>query len=756
LLPYATIPWYPVQNTRHILYFTGIKALKTYDFQFAQIYASLPIKRTIRITKSFPVGETRKSVARFDNPHLPLFKKGIAVNRHQQQSLVLFLGLISSIPAFAANPSEQGGAWRTASSESASSTLIGKLYRNSADHDGALPYLVLDRWGVVRGYVAAAPGVELESCVGQQVSLQGTVKTLPGGDMPCMTCTRALSGEELKDAGFEHRAAPEPQKSSAAEGRDQGSLEFAPQPDQSPTRDSMAAPPTTRNKILPLHEIVLESPSMKSGDDSQDYRRAPAARRNGSRRNGRSVVQATNYQERIPMPVPTGEAHKTISPQASDPALEPSPMEEGPMISDGQVGGPTTVGCDTSCDDGICGGVCAECCDEPCWGPRRPLFCWGPTGIWVRADYLQWWQRGTQVPPLVTTAPLTTTAPYTGQNAGVIGQAGTEILFGGSEINNKSVSGGRIQAGMWLNACATFGIEAEYFELGEESTNFYLWSDGNPIVSRPFFDTNPNFNREAVERVAFPRGSLNSLDGAIDISATTRFHGSGAHFLITTCRQEGCWTDECDACRTYRDRYRANFTVGYRHLSLDDDLVITETITSTTASADSPNYLNAFLVHDQFTVQNAFNGVDLGMKFEFERNRWSLDVFPRIALGSTQTGVTIDGATRITNAAGQERTVQGGLLAQSTNIGSYSSSYFTVVPELDMNLGFQVTRHARLIVGYDVLYWNKVGRVGEQIDRSVDSNLLVGGNTTATRPQFTLQQTGYWAQGINVGLDLRW
>ena len=113
----------------------------------------------------------------------------------QQLSLVVVLGLISSIPAFATGPSEQGGGWRTASEETASSTLSGKLYRNSADQNGSAPYIVLDRWGVVRGYVAAAQGVELESCLGQQVSLQGTIKTLPGGDMPYMTCQRVLSGK---------------------------------------------------------------------------------------------------------------------------------------------------------------------------------------------------------------------------------------------------------------------------------------------------------------------------------------------------------------------------------------------------------------------------------------------------------------------------------------------------------------------------------------------------------------------------------
>ena len=72
------------------------------------------------------------------------------------------------------------------------------------------------------------------------------------------------------------------------------------------------------------------------------------------------------------------------------------------------------------------------------------------------------------------------------QNPGVLGQPGTVVLFGDDYINDKSVSGGRIEAGVWLNSCATFGLEGEFFALGDEKTDYYLWSDGNPIVSRPY------------------------------------------------------------------------------------------------------------------------------------------------------------------------------------------------------------------------------------------------------------------------------
>ena len=219
---------------------------------------------------TFPVGELRLSLTRSNDPNCLFFCKGIAVNRQQQLSLVLVLGLISSIPAFAAGPSEQGGGWRASSEDNASSTLSGKLYRNSADQDGSAPYIVLDRWGVVRGYVAAARGVELDSCLGQQVSLQGTIKTLPGGDMPYMTCQRVLGGNTEMTSPRVQRASAAPRRESfvpvAQDQRSQGIALRS----ELPTRSDMSADPTPRTVTLPLREVVLEPQALPADDDSQD------------------------------------------------------------------------------------------------------------------------------------------------------------------------------------------------------------------------------------------------------------------------------------------------------------------------------------------------------------------------------------------------------------------------------------------------------------------------------------------------------
>jgi hypothetical protein len=691
---------------------------------------------------------------------LPLLTRKLAVNP-RQLSLLVVLALIRITPAFAADRNEQGAGWRTSTPEVASSTLSGNLYRNSADQNGAAPYVLLDRFGVVRGYVAAAQGVDLEASVGRQVSLQGSIKTLPGGDMPYLVCHKVLGGDSETANRPDESAKAAPKRRPAATFVEEQPREVAPQPEL-PTRDEMSAEPEVRTAALPLQEVVLE-PQPADGNSQQPY---------SPRRSRRVRVQATNYQETLPTPAAV-EIHR--EPMTSDAELEPTPMShgpmvsegpmtmspEGPMVSEGPMVGPGRMGCDT-CNDGSCGSPagCDADCDIPCWGPRRPIFCIGPTGIWVKADYLQWWEQGTHLPPLATTGP-------SAAQPGILDQPGTQVLFGGNSVDNKSVGGGRIQAGLWLNACATFGFEGEYFQLADESTNYYLWSNGNPIISRPFNDTNPANLGQQVENVALPRGNAGSVDGAINIGVASRLQGAGAHFLFTLCRQEGCWTDDC-SCTTYHDRFRADFIAGYRYLDLEDQLGITETLTSTTPVPIDPTNptgaqgVYAYQIHDQFNTQNLFNGGDLGMKFEFVRNRWSLDVYPRIALGTTHSTVDISGMTQRTSPDGTVATAQGGLLTQSgpgLNIGHYTEDVFAVVPQIGLNLGYQFTTHTKVVFGYDFLYWSKVARAGEQIDTNVNSTLLPFSPTTqagTTHPQFSFQETGFWAQGFNVGVDLRW
>ena len=328
-------------------------------------------------------------------------------------------------------------------------------------------------------------------------------------------------------------------------------------------------------------------------------------------------------------------------------------------------------------------------------------------------EYLGWFVNGMHVPPLVTTSPL-----GTAQNqAGVIGQPGTEVLFGGSSLLTGLRSGGRLRFGTWLNCCETVGIEADYFSLPQAVQNYSASSNGagDPILARPFFNINPatGVPRNDSELVSYP----GLLAGTVGVQATSRLDGAGLRLLFRGCCSQWCTPGDCEVPVLNRS-VQSNFFVGTRYLRLAEGLQINENLNS--LSAANPGQ---FAIFDQFNTENTFVGLDFGGTFVFQQNRWSVEVMPRLAIGGTQQEVRIDGSTR-TTTGGVTTAAQGGLLTQNSNIGVWDRTIFSFVPELDLNLGYQLTQRLRLIGGYTILAWTGVARPGDQIDTAVNPDLL--------------------------------
>ena len=102
-------------------------------------------------------------------------------------------------------------------------------------------------------------------------------------------------------------------------------------------------------------------------------------------------------------------------------------------------------------------------------------------------------------------------------------------------------------------------------------------------------------------------------------------------------------------------------------------------------------------------------------------------------------------------------TAQGGTLALPSNSGIRHGSDFAVVPEVNLNVHYQVTSYLTATVGYSYLYWSSVVRPGDQIDRSVDSRQIPTGQNyvpgvAATSPASQFRRTDFWANGVNFGL----
>jgi hypothetical protein len=108
-------------------------------------------------------------------------------------------------------------------------------------------------------------------------------------------------------------------------------------------------------------------------------------------------------------------------------------------------------------------------------------------------------------------------------------------------------------------------------------------------------------------------------------------------------------------------------------------------------------------------------------------------------------------------------TFPGGLFAQPSNIGKRSGDRFAVLPSLELKVGYAINQRTRVVVGYDLLYWDEVVRPGDQINHRVNlsQNAVLdptglGRLVGPAQPAPLFNRSDLWAQGISVGLEFRY
>jgi hypothetical protein len=368
----------------------------------------------------------------------------------------------------------------------------------------------------------------------------------------------------------------------------------------------------------------------------------------------------------------------------------------------------------------------------PCLPPDGDR-CWETDDhlpVWFEGDLLLWWIKESRVPPLVSTSPQT--------SLGVLGRPGTQVLLGG-DLDNEERLGGRFRLGAWLDDDWTWGVETDFFFLGERSVNYAAGSAGSPLLARPFF--NAFTGSEDAEFVAnLPVPSLPlllPLTGRVSVASSSRMWGLEGNGIYRLAGDDGS---------------NIGLLAGFRYLRLDEGLAIGEDLL---VPAGSPAAAGLGIqVQDDFATRNNFYGGQLGLRGEVIRGAWSLDLLGKLALGDMQQLTDIKGATRIQPAGGTGATFAGGLLALPTNIGRSSRDRFAVLPEVGANVAYRVTDGLRVRVGYTFLYASSVARPGDQIDRSVNPTQLPPGTLRGPAvPAFVFHGTDFWAQGLNFGVE---
>jgi hypothetical protein len=242
-----------------------------------------------------------------------------------------------------------------------------------------------------------------------------------------------------------------------------------------------------------------------------------------------------------------------------------------------------------------------------------------------------------------------------------------------------------------------------------------------------------------------------TFPGTIRASLSSRLQGAEAN---------GVWNIATGNC------YRLDLLGGFRWLQLAEDLDTDQSdAVSITASglSEQANGVTAVALaldltrQEQFSARNNFYGGQAGARLELNRQRVFVDLAGRLGLGDMHENVTVSGTATaagtlaLTNAAGVTRTTSlagpaPGWLAQPTNIGSYSRDRFAVVPEATVRLGYALTDNLHASVGYTFLYCSNVVRPGDQIDTAQGPG----------HPAFSFHETDFWAQGIDLQVEVRY
>jgi hypothetical protein len=381
------------------------------------------------------------------------------------------------------------------------------------------------------------------------------------------------------------------------------------------------------------------------------------------------------------------------------------------------------------------------------WGhqPLRPAPVLSTREMfWVRGEYLLWWPRGMNIPPLVTTSPTGTARA----DAGVLGEPATRILLGDEEINDHDMSGFRIRSGFWLDPTRSIGIEGDYFFLDQSGSHFEYSSLGSPIIARPFFDVLAG--QETASLVAFP----GVIRGDLTVDAETQLQSAGGRLRFNLGEGPLACLDPalCQVGGMQGTGYRVDGLLGYRYLQLEDSLRITERSTSLQS-----NLPGSFHIRDFFETRNEFHGGEVGMMYEVLSGPWVLDFLVKVAIGSNRQVVRATGQSDITEA-GATTSFSGGTLVQRTSAGEFARNRFAMIPELGANLGYQLTPNWRATAGYSLLYMGGVVRAGDQVDLDLNPNLFppeVSPFSGPLRPRVLFRETDFWAHGLSVGLELR-
>jgi hypothetical protein len=325
-----------------------------------------------------------------------------------------------------------------------------------------------------------------------------------------------------------------------------------------------------------------------------------------------------------------------------------------------------------------------EATDQFVWG-ISPLSSTGHAApdrawIWGSVEALLGNTSGVNVPPVVTTGPASA-----GALAGAVGAPGTVALFGGRRMLDNWRAGARTEVGAWFGQSHLWGASARVYSLFSTSDQFVGEGNGTNVVNLPQVVTIDGQVVQMPVFVGFPGVAV----GTVATTAQTTFTGGDINLRRLLASNPG---------------FRFELFAGYRQMHLGDELG---------AAFRASGGLGAVILlsgDDTIRTRNNFYAGQVGSLGSIAMGRFTLQGQSAFAVGVnasdldfSRSRVTTIGTTQVPIV----QTEDGGRL-----------NFFSVAAEGGVRIGFRVSEHAKLTVGYTGIYWSKVRRAQEQFDLS--------------------------------------
>ena len=391
-----------------------------------------------------------------------------------------------------------------------------------------------------------------------------------------------------------------------------------------------------------------------------------------------------------------------------------------------------------------------------------------PYRFYTAGEYLLWRVRRPSIPDLTTTAPVgIVTVPQTVTNNIGVNQTvtTTPVLvpftlkndpgFPSQSIDLGDRSGARLTMGVWFDSDMDCGLEV---------SGFWTEPRSQLIRSTTVNTTNQSLLDTGVKDQVFVTspGSPPMLTSTFEVA----FPAQGTADVAVNFTSE-LWGAEMNLRSGGYRLGGLSFggLAGVRYLSLREKLVVRDLIVlndapGSTAGADAGVLPASFQSLDRIETRNNFVAPQIGGNLEAKCYGFFLDADIKVAIGPNFQDIASTGTATSFTPGGGSRTTLGGLLTGPDDLETKHRTRVSVVPEVNLKLGYELTSWWRVYFGYDGLYMQHFARPGQQVSfTNTQTTLQVANSNTSIairQPIISAHDQDTWVQGINFGWELRY